>query len=414
MIGARDSQSATPLPDAQRLDWLRLIRSESVGPKTFRVLLRRFGSAGAALEALPGLAAERGRTLKIPTRADCEREIDSVRAFDARLIALGEPGYPPALGMIDAPPPLICARGRVDALKRPMVAIVGSRNASAAGLAFCERLTRDLGAAGFVVVSGLARGIDARAHRTAVSTGTIAALAGGLDRLYPAEHAALAEEILEHGAWVSEMPMGWEPRGRDFPRRNRLVSGMALGLVVVEAARRSGSLISARFANEQGREVFAVPGSPLDPRAEGANGLLREGATLCTRAADVIDALSPLIERGTEAQWLKEDGPGDATQSLWDEMEFVDEGRAPLSEYVDETEEPPSAPAVVAVARARPPSDPRRTIERLLGPTPTAIDDLARAANLPISEVRIVLLDLELEGRLERHGSSLVSYAPRP
>ena len=405
--------SGARLTDAQRLDWLRLIRSESIGPKTFRALINRYGGAGAALDALPELARQRGRDLRIATRDECLRELAALDAAGARLIAVGEPDYPPALREIDAPPPLIAARGHIPALSRPMVAIVGSRNASAAGLAFCERLTRDLGVAGLVIASGLARGVDARAHRSALGVGTVAVLAGGLDRIYPAEHGALAEEILERGALISEMPMGYEPRGRDFPRRNRIVSGLSLGVVVIEAARRSGSLITARFANEQGREVFAVPGSPLDPRAEGANGLLREGATLCTRGSDVLDALAPLIERGIAPRVrLDEDAPVEPTEPLWDEFDLVYEGASPRTEAGHEMDEPaaPAIPDVAPVAIER--ADVGAMVEALLGASPVALDDLARAAGVAVGDVRAALLDLELAGKLERHGGGLVSRRP--
>jgi len=282
------------LSDEQRLDWLQLIRSENIGPRTFRGLINRFGGARAALDALPDLVKRHagGRQVRIARREDCEREYAAARALGARFVVMGDREYPAALREIDAPPPVLCVLGDVSVLSRPMAAVVGSRNASAAGLAFTDRLARELADAGFVIASGLARGVDQRAHRASLQTGTVAVLAGGLERIYPPEHVGLAEEICASGAVVSEMPLNWEPRGRDFPRRNRIVSGLALATIVVEAARRSGSLITARFANEQGREGFAVPGSPLDPRAEGCNDLLRSGATLCTRAADVVDALA--------------------------------------------------------------------------------------------------------------------------
>jgi DNA processing protein len=235
------------------------------------------------------------------------------------------------------------------------------------------RLARDLGQAGFAIVSGLARGIDAAAHRASVASGTIAVLAGGLDRIYPPEHADLLDTILADGAALSEMPLGWEPRARDFPRRNRLISGLALGLVVVEAARRSGSLITVRFALEQGREVFAVPGSPLDPRAEGTNGLLKQGATLVTEASDVIAVLEPIVGRKIEPP---------AEEPL----------PAPEPEILPDTE-----------ARTR--------ILALLGPTPVALDDLVRLAEAPPTIVRTVLLELELAGRVERHRNGSVSTA---
>jgi DNA processing protein len=228
------------------------------------------------------------------------------------LVALGEPDYPRRLMMIDDAPPLLAVRGSPAVFGLPIVAIVGARNASAAGIRFAERLARDLGAAGFAVASGLARGVDAAAHRGSLASGTIAVLAGGQDHVYPREHADLADAVAAEGALISEMPLGWEPRARDFPRRNRLISGLAVGIVVVEAARRSGSLITARFALEQGREVFAVPGSPLDPRAEGTNDLLKQGATLVTEATDVITVVRPILGEPVEAAVAEPDAPPSA------------------------------------------------------------------------------------------------------
>src|SRR5229473_412010 len=303
--------SANPrLSEEERIDWLRLIRSENVGPRTFRTLLRYYGSARSALKALPGLASRGGaRHPRIAPREEAERELAAMRSLGVRPVALGEPEYPRALARIDDAPPLISVRGSAALLDRPMVAIVGSRNASAAGAKMAGRLARDLGQAGFAIVSGLARGIDAAAHRASLSSGTIAVLAGGLDCIYPPEHADLLESILVDGVALSEMPMGWEPRARDFPRRNRLISGLALGVVVIEAARRSGSLITARFALEQGREVFAVPGSPLDPRCEGSNNLLKQGAAPVTEAADVTSALRPIFEQPLQLSAQEPDHP---------------------------------------------------------------------------------------------------------
>jgi DNA processing protein len=257
-------------------------------------LINRFGSARGALQALPRLAPE-GRKVKIAGIEEIKREFEEAARCSATFIALGEEDYPPLLRKIDRAPPIIAVRGETSVFRRPAVAIVGSRNASAAGLAFAERLARGLAQAGFVIVSGLARGIDIRAHQTTFETGTIAVLAGGHDKIYPAEHTTALDRFLARGAAITEMPFGWDARGRDFPRRNRVIAGLAQGAVVVEAAGRSGSLIAARFAAEQGaeqgREVFAVPGSPLDPRAEGTNQLIRDGATLCTSAQDVIDGV---------------------------------------------------------------------------------------------------------------------------
>jgi DNA processing protein len=362
------------LTDEQRLDWLRLIRSDNVGPRTFRDLINHFGGARAALEALPGLARRGGASgTRICSHEEAATELKASRALGIELVALGEPDYPPRLQTIDDPPPLLAVRGQLAAAGRPLVAIVGSRNASAVGIKFAERLARDIGAAGYGIVSGLARGIDAAAHRASLSTGTVAVLAGGHERIYPPDHVDLLQQILPQGAAVSEMPLTWEPRARDFPRRNRLISGLALGVVIVEAARRSGSLITARMAGEQGREVFAVPGSPLDPRAEGTNGLLKQGAILVTEAADVLTALEPILGRGLD----------------W-----------PVQEPLPD--EPP-------LHHTEPGDDERSRIIALLGPTPSTLDDLVRLSRSSPAIVRMVLLELELAGRLERHGGGMVS-----
>lgn len=400
------------LNDAQRLDWLRLIRSESIGPQTFRSLINRYSSAETALEALPGIAAQRGKSLRIFSRDEAEREMEALLRMGAHLLAVGEPDYPATLRAIDAAPPLIAVRGNLAALRQQMVAFVGSRNASAAGLAFTERLVRDLASSGYVIVSGLARGIDARAHRSSLGTGTIAVLAGGLDKVYPNEHASLAEEIIERGALISEMPTGWEPRGRDFPRRNRIVSGLAWGTVVVEAARRSGSLITARFAVEQGREIFAVPGSPLDPRAEGANELISQGATICTRSRDILAALEPMLAAGPPTRKLEEGAQAEPGEPLWDELEPVYAGATPQTEPEHELDEPRQAELAVTSMHAPDPNSPRDASQRivdLLGPSPVPVDDLVRAAGGSVAQVQSALFELELEGRLERHGGNLVS-----
>jgi DNA processing protein len=367
---------STPLrlTDGQRLDWLRLIRSDNVGPITFRALLRRYGDAGAALAALPELARRGGaRAVRICARDEAAREIETAQRLGAEFIALGEAAYPERLAAIDDAPPLIAARGNLAALAKPTVAMVGSRNASAAGLKFAERLARELGESDFVIASGLARGIDAAAHRATLRTGSIAVMAGGLDRIYPDEHAPLLDALLPEGAAVSEMPFGWTPRAQDFPRRNRIISGVAAGVVIVEAAKRSGSLITARFALEQGREVFAVPGSPIDPRAEGTNGLLKQGATLVTAAADVIAVLEPILGQS----------------------------RGDLREPARDPGEDQMAGEPDAGGRAR--------IMELLGPTPVGIDDLVRLAQSSPAVVRTILLELELAGRIERHRGGLVS-----
>ncbi|MCJ2133587.1 DNA-processing protein DprA [Methylobacterium sp. J-026] len=401
------------LTDAQRLDWLRLIRTEGVGPRTFRTLVNRFAGAGAALDALPDLARRQGKRLEPPTRAQAEDELAALARLGGRLIATGEADYPRLLQQTDAAPPLLALRGAA-ILNRPAVALVGSRNASTAGLAFTERLARGLGEAGLAVVSGLARGIDARAHKASLQTGTVAVMAGGQDRIYPASHAALVDAILgEGGAIVAEMPMGWEPRGRDFPRRNRIISGLSYGTVVIEAARRSGSLITARYALEQNREVFAVPGSPLDPRAEGTNDLIRQGATLVSDVAHVLDVIGPIIEHGPEADAAPVRGRPDLRDQpdFWDEIDLDalnpgelgarDISRPPVSDSFEEPDDPPE------------PVDDRARIVALLDPSPVGTDALARSANVGIRVVQTVLLELELDGRIERHGSGTVSLVSR-
>ncbi len=413
------------LSEAQRFDWLRLMRSESVGPRTFRALINRFGSARAAIEALPGLAP-RGRPVRLASIEDIEREFAAAARCNARFIGMGEPDYPVLLRRIDSAPPLIALRGDASIFARPAVAIVGARNASGAGLAFAERLARGLAQAGFVVVSGLARGIDIRAHQTTLDSGTIAVLAGGHDKIYPAEHVMALERLIARGAAISEMPFSWEARGRDFPRRNRLVSGLAQGTVVVEAARRSGSLITARFAAEQGREVFAVPGSPLDPRAEGTNDLLRDGATICTSVQDVIDALARQIEQPMSKDLFAETEPSpEHDEPLWDELDLPEIEAAPkaapkaVSDGDDGGGEEGRADRIGFALSRREVSgggpsqlshgEMRDRVIALLGPSPISIDELARTAEVPAGELRAILLELELAGQLEQQGNGLVS-----
>jgi len=317
---------ASRLTDAQLVDWLRLIRSENIGPRTFRELVNRYGGASAALAALPELVAKklRGRVIKIASRDEVLREIEASQAKGVRFVAMADPDYPTPLSEIDSAPPLIALRGDARVLSRPTVAIVGARNASASGLAFADRLARGLGRDDFAIVSGLARGVDTAAHRASLESGAVTVLAGGHARPYPTENLGLLDEIVASGgAAVSEMPLEWEPRGRDFPRRNRIVSSLAQGVVVVEAARRSGSLITARFAAEQGREVFAVPGSPQDPRAEGTNDLLREGATLCAAVEDVARVLAQRAARpAPRADLFSEGAPSEEEEPLIDELDL--------------------------------------------------------------------------------------------
>jgi DNA processing protein len=346
-------------------------------------MLRRFGSARAALDVLPRLArrGERATTVTAVTRGEAEAELAALHRAGARLVCWGEPGYPSALAAIEDAPPILTILGQAELLQRPMIAVVGARNASANGRRLARDLAAELGLGGLVVISGLARGIDAAAHLGALETGSVAVVAGGADVVYPAENRGLHDALARRGAVVAELPLGTEPQARHFPRRNRIISGMALGVVVVEAAARSGSLITARFALEQGREVFAVPGSPLDPRARGCNELLRHGAILTENAADVLSQLGPQLHR-------------------------IDMKPPPI----------PSSASGGGLGWGPPPGDEpvgeeaglELILERL-GPTPVAVDELVRQCHLSAAAVATLLLELELAGRVERHPGNLVS-----
>lgn len=379
---ASASLPAMALADEERLACLRLIRSDNVGPVTFRELIGHYGSATRALAALPELSRRggRGRPHRIPSAAEAEAELEAARRSGGEAIFSLEPGYPAALAAIEAPPPLLYVKGKRELLARPALAIVGSRQASAAGTKLARMFAAELARAGLIIASGLARGIDATAHEASLATGTIAVIAGGLDVVYPPEHQELQRRIGEVGVLLTEQPPGFVPRGKDFPRRNRLISGLALGVLVIEAARRSGTLVTARFAAEQGREVFAVPGNPLDPRAEGTNKLLKSGATLVTEPADVLEALAPLThpQGGLEERDL----------------------RQPLAAISD------SAPDLTG--------DDRRRVLTALAPEPIEIDEIVRATGLGARQVRIILMELDLAGRIERHGAQLVSRIEAP
>lgn len=368
--------AGSSLSPPQKLAWLRLIRTPGIGPQTFRQLINRTGSAEAAIEALPALARRAGSSAQIPSISEAEDEIAALTALGGRLLAMGEPDYPPLLAHVTGAPPLLSTLGTIRADTARTIAIVGARNASAAGKRMTEILARDLGARGYVVASGLARGIDAAAHAASLDTGTIAVLAGGLDRIYPEENVPLARSIVDNGGvLLTEMPMGWEPRAQDFPRRNRIVSGVALGVVVVEAAKRSGSLITARLALEQNREVFAVPGSPLDQRSEGGNHLIQQGARLITGAEDIVDGLGhfDIDQRSLlEPEWLPETSP--------DEPYPSDSERARLMEA--------------------------------LSVTPTPVDALIAATGLSVSSIQMLLLELDLAGRIEWSSGQLVALKP--
>ena len=350
------------LSHTERLDWIRLARTQNVGPVAFRDLLRRFGDPASALAALPNML--RGKRLKTPSRADIERELDQASELGIRYLAACEPDYPEPLAHTDPPPPVISVRGRAELLSAPCVAVVGSRNASALGRRFAAQLAGELGQRGYTVVSGLALGIDAAAHQASLDTGTVAVLGGGPDHVYPRKNTDLYANIAERGAIVSESPLGYTAQARDFPRRNRIISGLSQGVVVVEAAERSGTLITARLAAEQGREVMACPGSPLDPRAKGCNRLLREGATLVESADDIVEALTRKPLRLFE----------------------------PGSDYTAADFDPDMAGEAIA--------DARDTLLSLASPSPTPRDLLIRESGLPTGVANAALLELELLGEL--------------
>lgn len=386
MKGSANSKTGIRLSDRQRLNWLRLIRTDNIGPVTFRDLILFCGSASSAIEMLPDFNIRGGsaRPIRVMSMDDAERELETIDRAGARLVGMGEPDYPPQLKNCEAPPPLVTIKGNAAVFNKPPVAIVGSRNASVIGARFTERLANDLGEAGFAVISGLARGIDAAAHRASLKTGTVAVLAGGLDRPYPPENLPLYRAIPEEGGvLISEMPMGAEPRSRDFPRRNRIIAGLSLGLIVVEAAERSGSLISARMAGDMGRTVFAVPGSPLDPRARGTNLLLKQGATLVTEANDVIEMLRPLA--GSSAYPTDMPTQPDLLSPAMEEPESYQ----PIA-----TEEQ------------------RDIVIDALGPVPTDIDTLVRHTGLDTGAIQLILLELDLAGRLHRYARNQVALVP--
>ena len=355
---------------------LRLIRTTGIGPVTYRQLIARFGTAQAAIDALPMLAARGGG--RIPRVADAalvEREIAATAKLGARYLFLDDADYPRLLAEIETAPPALILRGDLAHATRPCIAMVGARNASAAACRFARQIALELAESGTTIVSGLARGIDTAAHVGALGAGssgsTIGVIASGIDIAYPPDNAALQERIATHGLLLAEQPPGTEPKARNFPSRNRIIAGLAIGTVVVEAVPKSGSLITARLAAESGRDVMAVPGSPLDPRAQGCNLLIRDGATLVQSAADILDQIRPFDPRSV---------------------------RAPLNAYA-------SAPPEDASD-----TDRRRIID-LLGPVPVAIDELLRQSRLTPALVQTVLLELELAGRLERHAGGRVSLA---
>lgn len=362
----------SPNPSAsqeERFNWLRLARTHRVGPVTFQRFIDKFGSASEAIRRL-GAAVRAGGSdplgkIKLVRKAPIEREMKLVEMSGAQLILGCDPEFPQLLAQMTTPPPLICAKGKLELLEGPSLAMVGARNASAAGLRIAQMLARGLGEAGYIIVSGLARGIDAQAHRNAMQTGTIAVIAGGIDTVYPPEHADLQEEIFAEGLVISETPFGHQARARDFPKRNALIAGLSLATIVVEAARRSGSLITARLALEQNREVMAVPGSPLDPRAAGANELIKNGAALVAKVEDVLELMEQLQH---------------ALQHLPpDELDLGERG--PSTPFDDENL--------------------RKRLLSLLSPMPVHLDELIRLSEASPASVTALIVELELEGLIE-------------
>jgi DNA processing protein len=369
----------TPLSSAEKLQWLRLIRSPNVGPITFFRLLERFGSAFDAVNALPSISRGRSKPISL---GEAEDEAVKLMNYGCRMIALPDPDYPDLLRNIDDPPPLITVRGNVSLLHLRSLGIVGSRNASANGKRFTRKIAADIGALGIVINSGLARGIDAEAHCGAQDTGTVGVIAGGIDNIYPKENAALYGKLAEQGTIISEMPFGAQPQPQHFPRRNRLISGLSLGVLVVEANARSGSLITARTALEQGREVFAVPGWPGDPRSRGANHLIRQGAVLVESAEDIVDNLGDPRPRVV---------PNVTTELRQTKKIVAFPGE-------DGQKAAPRDSGTVTMQ-----------IEKSLTTAPITVDELIRQCQFSTAEVTIALLELELAGRLERHPGNKVS-----
>ncbi|WP_028056232.1 DNA-processing protein DprA [Sphingobium bisphenolivorans] len=360
------------MSEQERFNRLRLIRSPRIGPVSFRQLMARFGTAAEALRAVPDLAARGGGKASVADARAVEQEIARSRALGARYLLMGDAEYPFLLDQTEGAPPALIVRGDLTLASRDCVAMVGARNASAAACRFARTLAQDLGQRGAVVVSGLARGIDTAAHQGAIGSGTIAVIACGIDIAFPPENEALQEQVANEGLLVTEHPPGVQPLARQFPARNRIIAGLSKGTVVVEAAPKSGSLITARMAAEAGREVMAVPGSPIDPRAQGCNQLIREGAILVQNAADVIEAIGSL-----DVRMVRQGG-----------FDFAGE---PVSPDVAEQE--------------------RSSIVALLGPSPVPVDELIRLSGASPAVVQTILLELELAARLERHAGGRVSLS---
>lgn len=372
-----DSFRSTVLSSEEKINWIRLSRAEPVGPITFFELIQRYGGAGKALEVLPEitLKGSHKKKLKIPSIEEAQQELEKHYKLKADLVAFSEPDYPEILRHIPDPPPLISLFGDRNVLQKQALAIVGARNASLNGRHFAEKLATELGACGYQIASGLARGIDTAAHQGALISGTIAVLAGGIDHIYPTENRGLYYKIAEQGLIVAESPFGTIPQASFFPRRNRIIAGLSLGVIIIEAAKQSGSLVTARFALEQGREVFAVPGSPMDPRSYGANMLIRQGATLIQNADDVLSVVENLskIKPGLKQQQKTQDFQGNSCSNRENDEKI------------------------------------QQFLLDLLSITPIGVDEIIRECHFSTAEVMLALLELELAGRIQRHPGSQIS-----
>ncbi|AQX18314.1 DNA-processing protein DprA [Bartonella rochalimae] len=381
------------LTDQQRLNWLRLLRSENIGAVTFRNLIDHYKTAENALAMLPELSKNGGlrKPIRIATLDDAEKEMQQAEKQGIRFIGIGEPDYPPFLKIVEASPPLIAIKGDCSIFQKPSVGIVGSRNASAVGKKLTNQFAHFIGNAGFTIISGLARGIDSTAHQASLLTGTVAVMAGGIDHIYPPENQKLYDDILANGgAIISEMPIGWKARAIDFSRRNRIIAALSLGLLVVEAAMRSGSLITARQAVEMGRLIFAIPGSPLDPRAIGTNNLIKEGALLVTHPSDIIETLTPLTSNTTDPQL-----------SFFEEtysIQFPQENTSPPKQITNET-------SLIGDDIER------EAVLSALSSTPIDLDTLSIYSGVSLQKLYLLLIELDLAGKLIRHSGGYVSLS---
>ncbi|WP_455478408.1 DNA-processing protein DprA [Bartonella sp. B10] len=382
-----------PLTDRQRLNWLRLLRSENVGAVSFRNLIDHYKTAENALDALPELSRKGGlcAPIRIATLEDAEKEMQKAERLGVQFVCLGEPNYPAFLKTIEASPPLISIKGNFSAFQKPSIGVVGSRNASAAGKKLAAQFANFLGNSGFTIISGLARGIDSIAHQASLLTGTVAVMAGGIDHIYPSENKKLYDDIIANGgAIVSEMPISWKPRAIDFPRRNRIIAGLSLGLLVVEATMRSGSLITARQAAEMGRLVFCIPGSPLDPRSVGTNNLIKDGALLTTHPSDIVETLTPLIPTTVSPQ-LDFFEESTFSQFQQESLNPLDATNLPVHLIGDDAE--------------------RAAVLSALSTTPIDLDTLSSHSGVSLQNLYLLLVELDLAGKLIRHSGGYVSLS---